>query len=640
MEQFKDFSRLHPRTASEVIHQARAALKSSRKELLKITNVPRAKKHTVANTFEPLNRITAIITETRSQSSLLAAVHPDQKIRAAAEKSMQELERFLPKVYLRKEVYDAIRAIPAQELDMEARRFQEKELLNFKLTGIDQPKKVQREIERLIAKEVKLGQSFARNIKDDIRYLTIPMADLDGLPDDYKKAHKADRHHNVSISTQYPDYFPFMRYAKSSETRRKLNFLYLNRGWPKNDEVLIELLAVRRRHADLLGFKDWADYVTVNKMAGSAKVVHKFLDQATQLTKKKADNDYKILLARKKKDIPRARGIDGWELSYYENLVVRERIKLDAREIRSYFPFQSVRDGIFKTTERMFGVSYEKISIPTWHSSVEVFDVRRDKKLIGRFYLDLHPREGKYGHAACYDIRPGIHNKQLPEAALICNFSKDLLGHDEVTTFFHEFGHLVHFILGGDQRWVRFSGTATEWDFIETPSKMLEAWALDYGTLKGFARHYKTNAPISPSLVKQMRTAENFGKGIRLQRQMFLSALSLRYHQEKHVDLLAIMKNEQKKFSTHPYVPKTHYYAGSGHLEGYSAIYYTYMWSLAIAQDILSPFIKNGMRDRRTAKRYMEQVLMPGGSKDARKLIYNFLGREWNLNAFRRWVKD
>ncbi len=632
---------LNTRSAQILSKNTKKALRLANKEISKIANVPHGTKRTAANTFEPLNQATIIIANARSKASIFSAVHPDPKIRKAAENSIQKLADFSPKLYLRRDIYEAVRAVSDETLDKETKRFREKELLDFKLTGVDKPAKIRNEIKQLIRKAVKLGQAFDRNIKDDVRYLMLEAKDIAELPEDYQKSHTPDKEGMIRISTQYPDYFPFMQYAKDSDARKKLNFLYLNRGWPKNEKVLHELLAVRKRHAELLGYNDWADYITVDKMTGSANTVHLFLESITRLTQKPAKRDLEILLAQKKKDDRMAHSIETWDVSYYENLSIKEQIGFDAKEARNYFPFYRVKNGVLKTTERLFGLSYRRASVASWHPDVEVFDVYRNKKMIGRFYLDLHPRTGKYGHAACFDIQPGIRGKQLPEAALICNFSKDLMSHDEVTTFLHEFGHLIHFIMGGDQKWVRFSGFATEWDFVEAPSQMLEAWALDFKTISSFARHYKTRKPISQALVKKMREAENFNKGIWVQRQIFLAALSLRYHQDpspKNADLSAIMRNEQKKCSAISYSSETHFYTGFGHLNEYSAIYYTYMWSLAIAKDILVPFTKKGMYDRNVSQRYVKEILMPGGSKDANDLIRNFLKRDWNLNAFSQWL--
>ena len=636
------FLNLHTQSVKMLEADARKALALAEKEIASIVAVPLETPRTTENTLNPLNRAAIAIVEARSRASLLAAVHPNPKIRKAAETSLQKVAKFFPQAYLRRDLYEAVKAVPLQNRDEMTRRFVEKELLDFRLTGIEMPERIRREIKALIAQSVKLGQAFDRNIKDDVRSVTISAAKLDGLPEDYRHAHAPDQRGRVHISTQYPDYFPFMKYAEDETARRALNLLYLNRGWPKNKKVFSALLAVRKRQANLIGFANWADYATADKMTGSAKTVQSFLDQAARLVKKSAARDQAVLLARKKKNDPTAHCIEIWELSYYENLVVREKINLDTQAVRDYFPFAKVRDGILAATEKMFGLSFRRSSAKAWHPDVRAYDAYRGKRLIGRFYLDLHPREGKYGHAACFDIRPGIHGTSLPEAALICNFSRDLMSHSEVTTFFHEFGHLLHFILAGDQRWARFSGIATEWDFVEAPSQMLETWAFDPTTLRRFARHQKTGKPIPRAMVKKMEQAEHFCKGIWTGRQIFLAMLSLRYHEEqnpKTADLDALLRTAQKKYGTVSYPRDSHFYASFGHLSGYSALYYTYVWSRAIAEDLLTAFKKEGLQDVATARRYAATILTPGGSQDARDLIRNFLGRNWNLTAYRRWLE-
>jgi thimet oligopeptidase len=626
---------------AEITRQTDDTLKKANAELASIVNVSEATVRTAANTLEPLNRIAILILGMRGIVGLLSSVHPDAKIRSAADRSMQRLADFFPKLYLRKDIYEAVKSVSPADLDATARRFREKEMRDFELTGVKKSAKVQKEIRALVAKGVKLGQAFDRNIKDDVRSISLYPDDLAGLPEDYKKEHAPDAKGRVHISTNYPDYVPFVKYATSNDARRKLYFLYMNRGWPKNDTVFKELLAVRARHAHLLDYKNWADYVTADKMVGSGNVAEAFLSRVARLTAKRAQKDYGMLLAQKKKDVPGASFVAGWETAYYDNRAAAETAGVDSREVRNYFRFDRVKQGVFDTTKKLFGFSYKRVDVPSWHASVEAYDVYRGKACIGRFYLDLHPRPGKYNHAACFDICPGIRGLQLPEAALVCNFSKEVMDHSEVTTFFHEFGHLIHHLAAGNQVWARFSGIATEWDFVEAPSQMLEEWAWDYPTLRRFAKHVKTGKIINRETVARMRKSEDFGKGMWQRRQVFLSFLSLRYHMEKiksSGDLVKILKREQKKTSPFPYVPGTHLYANFGHLNGYSAVYYTYLWSHAIGFDLFYEFKKKGMYDPATARRYRDQILAPGGSKDAKDLIHAFLGRTWNLKEFQRWL--
>jgi thimet oligopeptidase len=266
---------------------------------------------------------------------------------------------------------------------------------------------------------------------------------------------------------------------------------------------------------------------------------------------------------------------------------------------------------------------------------------------LGRIYLDMHPRPNKYKHAAQFSLQKGVEGKQLPEGVLVCNFADPktsdgpaLMEHDQVVVMFHEFGHLVHHIMSGHGKWAYFSGGSYEWDFIEAPSQMLEEWAWDPATLQSFALNVQTREPISVELAQKAKDANEFGKGFGARTQMFYAAMSLQFH-EANPDTLDFLKKQvelQKKYALWPYMEGTHMYAGFGHLNGYSATYYTYMWSLVIAKDLFSEFQKHGLFDVDTATRYRDKVLKPGGSKDAADLIKDFLGRPFNFDAYEKWM--
>jgi thimet oligopeptidase len=270
--------------------------------------------------------------------------------------------------------------------------------------------------------------------------------------------------------------------------------------------------------------------------------------------------------------------------------------------------------------------------------------VRGDTKL-GRIFLDMHPREGKYKHAAQFPLKDGVRGVQLPEGVLVCNFSDPadgpaLLEHEDVVTMFHEFGHLMHHILGGHQRWITQSGVATEWDFVEAPSQMFEEWAWSYDTLARFARHHETGEVIPRELVEKMRRADKFGLGTATVQQIFYASISLGFHRaDPHrLDQLAEVQRLQKRYTPFAYVPGTRFHASFGHLVGYSAMYYTYQWSLVIAKDLLTPFEQKGLMAKDVTRAYRDRVLAPGGSRDAAVLVRSFLGRDYDFAAYERYL--
>jgi thimet oligopeptidase len=270
----------------------------------------------------------------------------------------------------------------------------------------------------------------------------------------------------------------------------------------------------------------------------------------------------------------------------------------------------------------------------------------RGTEKLGRIYLDMHPREGKYKHAAQFPLKDGVRGAQLPEGVLVCNFPDPksggdaLMEHDDVVTMFHEFGHLMHHVLGGHQKWITQSGVATEWDFVEAPSQMFEEWAWRHDTLARFARHAKTGEVIPEALVEKMRRADKFGLGTATVQQIFYAAISLSFHRAdpEGLDQLAEVQRLQKQYTPFKYVSGTRFHASFGHLVGYSAMYYTYQWSLVIAKDLLTPFEKKGLMAKDVTLAYRDKVLAPGGSRDAAELVRNFLGRDYDFAAYERYL--
>jgi thimet oligopeptidase len=395
---------------------------------------------------------------------------------------------------------------------------------------------------------------------------------------------------------------------------------------------------VRREHASLLGYATWADFDAEVKMIGNGKAIAEFVDRITELSTDRALLDKQVLLDRLRQDRPDASDIDGADVAYYEELVRKEQHAVDAQQVRVYFEFERVRQGLLDVTGRLFGLEWTPVpDARTWHEDVATYDVSFEGERIGRIHLDLHPRDGKFKHAAQFDLVRGIEGVQLAEGVLACNFSRGLLEHDEVVTLFHEFGHLVHHVLAGRQEWARFSGVATEWDFVEAPSQMLEEWAWDADVLATFAQD-AGGETIPPELVERMREANEFGKGYQARTQMFYAALSYDFHVSPTDDLTARLVELMERYSVFPYLPGTHLHTHFGHLDGYSSGYYTYMWSLVIAKDLFSAFDREDLFDPEVAGAYRDKVLRQGGRRDAADLVEDFLGRPYTFDAYAAWL--
>lgn len=576
-----------------------------------------------------------------NRAGLFANVHPNKAYREAAESCEQHFVGLISEIGLSRPVYDAIAKVNFKSLNDEDKRYVEHMLRDFRRSGVDKDQVTRDRIKALNEEINAIGQEFDKNYREGGQKIELnSVKDLAGLPEDYLARHKPEANGKIIISTDTPDYMPVMQYATNDAVREKAYKAYRNMAYPKNKAVLESLMQKRFELAQLLGYDNYATFVTEDKMIKSPQNAQAFIDKVSTQANQRAQQEYAVLLKRLQKIDPKATRVADWQKMYLEQLIKKEKYQVDAQQIRQYFPFAKVQQGIFDLTQTMFGVTIKPWSTTTWHPDVKSYEIWEGNKVIGRFYLDMHPREGKYKHAAQFGYQSGIAGKQVPIAALVCNFPggenpNELMEHDDVETFLHEFGHLLHTMFSGEHERVAFSGVKTEWDFVEAPSQMLEEWVWDADTLASFASNEKGQV-IPKSLVEKMRAGRDFGRGLWTKHQLFYAALSLNVYNKdpKSIDIDLLMREIQSKYSPFGYVEGTHFYASFGHLNGYSAIYYTYMWSLVIASDMFSEFEQHGLRNATIAKRYREKVLAPGGSKDAAVLVEDFLGRPFNFDAF------
>ena len=580
-------------------------------------------------------------------ASLIAAVHPEKTVREAAEACERDVQKLDADVSLDRALYEALAATDVSQLDALGRRALSKTLRVFKRAGVDRDDATRAKLKQLSEDMVRVSQDFSRAIRDGTRSMKVDPADLEGLPQDYIASHPPGPDGKVTLTTNYPDFFPIQRYAKRSAVRRSLYELYLNRAYPENDKHLLALLKLRKTYANTLDYDSWPDYDASEKMTKTARRIETFIAQLQDVVLPRSKADLKVLLARKRKDDRKAKRVEVWDRFYYVDRVQAEQYAFDAQSVRPYFEYATVTQGLMDLYGQLFGVRFENdTEAPVWHPSVSAHRLYAGDKLIGRFYLDMHPRAGKYGHAAMFPIQTGTSDGQLAIASLVCNFpdpsvhSPALMEHQQVVTYFHEFGHLVHHLLANGSPYVNIGGISTEWDFVEAPSQLLEEWAWDAKVLARFAKHHETGQPIPADVVARMRRSAEFGKGVHVQRQLYYTALSFFLHaaDPTELDLLTFQKEIMRTYSPYQFPEGTHGYASFGHLSGYSSGYYTYQWSLVLAKDIFTRFADEGLLNAKTAQEYRRAILLPGGSKDAADLVEDFLGRESNLEAYRRWL--
>ncbi len=599
--------------------------------------------------LEAFDEVQAKLFSVSARASVARNAHPDEAMRNAADVCEQEAEKLATELGLDRRLYDALAAVDLNAQDATTRHWIEKTLREMRRAGVDRDEPTRQKVKALNEELTVIGQEFGKNIREDVRFIEVPAKALDGLPEDYRRAHPPNDRGLVKITTDTPDYVPFMTYAKDAKAREQLWRVYRLRGHPKNAATLNKLISKRHELATLLGYPSWAAYVTETKMIKTAEKASEFIDTVNRAAEKAAQQEHAQLLALKRRDEPKAKELHPWDQDFYEDRYKAEKFGFDSQKARPYFEYARVLDGVLQVTSKMFQIRYEKVaSAKTWHEDVVTYDIldASGGGLLGRIHLDMHPRANKYKHAAQFDLATGQKGKRHPEGVLMCNFPKPgaepaLMQPREVETFFHEFGHLLHHIFAGRQQWAAQSGIRTEWDFVEAPSMLLQEWAQNADALALFAKHYQTSAPIPPELVSQMVAAKEFGKGLFTRRQMFLSAVSLNYYNRAPgFDTTALGKQLQKKFEPfrREFVDGTHFQLAFGHLDGYSAIYYTYIWSSVIARDLMTVFEKDGFLSPAPAGKYRQAILEAGGSADAADLVQRFLGRDFSFNAYEAWL--
>jgi thimet oligopeptidase len=606
---------------------------------------------TVENTLAPYDNAVSHIDSASNLSGIMQQVHPETAFRDSATAMTTKVSSAQTALSLNRDVYHALSSIDLAKADAATKYYVQRQLLEFRLAGVDKDDATRAQLRKLQDELTDAQSHFGRNIADGQIVVDFDSAAaLDGLPADYITSHKSGPDGKIHITTSYPDIFPILDYATNRETVRKMWVAYSSRAYPKNRDVLLAMMKTRYQIATINGYKSWPDYDTADRMIATGPNIAAFIDQVDAALRPTAQREYALLLAEKKKTEPNATELYSFESFHLRELVRRSQYNFDSQSVRPYLPYAEVKQGVFNTAAALFHVSFkQEADAPAWAPGVETWDVIDNGKAIGRMYLDMHPRKGKYSHNEMAPILDGIRGKQLPEAALVCNFpaptpdDPGLMDINDATTFFHEFGHMMHHILGGNQQWAGVSGISMERDFIEAPSQMLEEWMHSPQVLATFAKHYKTGEPIPAELVKRMNRANAFGRASAAQLQLMYSAISYDMYKGNPdtIDPDHVILPDNDRYTLYKIIPTdAHFYCSFDHLSGYSSAYYTYVWDKVIAEDFFQQFDQNNLLAGPTPMRYRSVVLEPGGSMSANDLVKNFLGRPQNMDAFKKWASQ
>ena len=638
-----DFSSMTPEDVTRACEGAIAACDAGVDAIVATADGER----TFANTLGALEAATDGVGQASGQYAFMAYVASDDALREAGRAAEERIDKYLVDLSFREDLYAAIKAFAdrGESLGPDEQRLLDFELRDYRRNGFELPEAERARVRELSDELVSLGVEFQKNVSEWEDGIVVSRDELEGLPGpfvDSLQTEEVDGEMRYRVSLDYPEFFPFMGKARSSKLRRALFAKEQVKGGDANVAVLERALAARREAAALLGYDSWADYAHEVCMSKERERVASFLADLRERLTVKAEAD--VALMAEVNGGP----VNIWDWRYCHDQLLQTRFAVDDFEVAQYFPLDACLEGLFAVCQNLLGVRFEaRPNAPVWHEDVQAFDVYEadGDEAFARFYMDLFPRPNTYGHAAAFTLRGGRvlpdGSYQKPVSAIVANFTKpsaeapSLLRHSEVETLFHEFGHILHQTLTR-ATYARFSGTRTERDFVEAPSQMLEHWVWDREVLASFTRHYETGEPLPDSLLDSMLAAKTLSSGVMMVRQLYFAHLDQAYHAPGFDGDSTAATRELHEITTFPYTPDTHFQSGWGHLFGYDARYYGYLWSHVFGDDMFTRFEDAGLLNPELGAEYRRTVLERGGSVDGDQLVRDFLGREPNSDAFLR----
>jgi thimet oligopeptidase len=572
----------------------------------------------------------------------LAHVHPDPAQRAASEACELRWQDFLSSMNQSPVLYRAVRAAPAGDaIDRELRQSTLDGLVD---SGVGLPPAQRARAKRLSDRLAALEQSFQRNLRDAKVRVAFDEAELAGVPDSVWKAADRNPRGQVLLGVDHPTYVPVMQYAQTPAARERMWRAKQTEGGPANLKLLNQIVQLRQQYAQLFGQASYAQFKMRRRMAGTTARVDAFLAEVKQAVAAGEQRDLATLREAKARHLQQdlaATRLQRWDLAFYEERVRRERFAVDQEAFRRHFPPQQSLEFVMRLVETMMGVRYTRESgVALWHPEAQAWRVSdaATGRSLGRLYVDLYPRDGKYNHAAVWPLRSAaLDTGREPVAALVVNFDRQGLSLDELETLLHEFGHAVHTNMAAT-RYAAQAGTSVKHDFVEAPSQMLEDWVYDRQVLALFREVCTDCKPVPDELLAQAVAARDFGKGLLYARQHLYASYDMALYGPRRVDAMALWRRMESATAM-GHVPGTLFPAGFGHVAShYGAGYYGYLWSLVLAMDMRTAFTGNKL-DAQVGRRYRDTVLANGSQLPPDELLRRFLGREANAQAFYDYLR-
>lgn len=638
-----DFTKVNEATIKEAVA---IVIKSSDEKVKKIIA---ANPQTISNILVAYDDLDYDLAGLSMKIGLIQSTYSDKIIRETAYEQGEKLSVYGSSLGLNEPLYKALKKFytaKKKSLSKTQNKYLLDEIISFEKNGMKLSAADRKPLEALNVKLIELGNAFDKNIAESKDSLVFSEIELKGIDAETMNSWKRSNGKYV-VYVNGPNTIKIGENADNSKTRKVFGLRYNNRAYPQNIAVLDSLFYYRNTYAKKLGFPSYASYALVTRMAAKPENVWAFENDLIKKLTPLVTDEVKTLKAFKNEISPtESDTLFGSDFAYYSKKMLNTKYKLNKDEVKKYFEMNNTLAGMFKVYESLLDIQIKPVTnMPVWDAKVKTYEIWCEGKKAGSFYLDLFPRPNKYTHFACFGISPYQKKgniETLPQAALICNFPEgtanepSLLPHSDVVTMFHEFGHLVHRLLCHPEITSQ-SSSAVKRDFIEAPSQFLENWCWEYDALKLFAKHYETGEILPKSLFDKMKQTQLVNVGSFYIRQISLGLTDFtyedKYEETKQKGVLQVYK-ELSTLNQLPFDDNNHMICSFGHLNGYAANYYGYLWSKVYAEDMFSLFQKNGVMDTATGIKYRKEILEKGGSVPETEMVEKFLGRKSNSDAF------
>ncbi len=585
--------------------------------------------------FDEWNRLQIQMEDVLAPIYLLGNVSPDKAVRDATEPCLQKFTTLGTDLFQNEKLFARVNAVVP--VNPHQAKLKKDLVEGFEDSGVALPGAKRARAKEIFDKLEELRQAFDRNIRDDATKVVFKPEEMAGLPESYLKARKTDDQGNYVLGLDYPSYFPFLQSARNGDARRRYYVAKMNEGGAGNLDILLEIFTLRKELAGLYGLPTYADYALRRKMVQTPETVTKFLGEVKSAVTELEKKDVEELRADKSRDLAKPLAdtrLERWDVSYYSEKARRERFNIDQEALRKYFPTDKAVDYMMRVSQALYGVKFREAKVPVWHEDVRYFDVldARTGRFVSGFYLDLFPREGKFTHAAAFPLRGASRLVgRTPLSALVTNFNREGLDHDELETLMHEFGHVLHGVLSRAD-YNPHAGTSVKGDFVEAPSQMFEEWARREQPLALFKEVCASCPQLTRDDIARLESARRFGQGLRYANQWLYASFDMALATDPKAPLTVWKALENATPLGH--VEGTSFPSGFSHIANqYGAGYYGYMWSEVLALDMLSPF-KADMLNPKVGARYLDTILAQGSQEEEMDLVRRFLGREPSNAAF------